>query len=90
MAQRIHTVGDSFWRQVRTNRPYPWHDWFNGSVWILDPDDYDGTLTAFRARCYYMAKEFGHRLRTSVKGGQLYIQALDNEGQPLPPPPPGS
>lgn len=72
-------------RQTPSTRAYPWHDWFDGSTWELTSEDFDGTLAAFRARCYYMAREFDYRLRTRVVDGRLYLQALDSEGNRLGP-----
>lgn len=77
-------------RQTPSTRAYPWGDWLDGSTWELTREDYDGTLASFRSRCYYMAREFGYRLRTRVLGDLLYIQALDSEGNLLPPLPPGT
>lgn len=68
-------------------RAYPWHDYLDGRTWQFAPGDYDGTLSAFRSRCFYMAKEFGYRLRTRVRGELLYIQALGPDGNLLGPVP---
>ena len=81
--------------QPRSTRIYPWDEWFDGGTWEITAEDYDGNLSAFRARCYYMAREFEYRLSTTVKDGKLYLKAwawdgselgqLDQYGQPITP-----
>jgi len=79
--------GSVRWQQTPSERIYPWHDWFDGSAWELTCADFDGSLAAFRARCYRMAREFEYRLRTRAEGDRLFIQALASDGSPLGPVP---
>lgn len=85
MANRIFEHEVPWRRQPASTRLYPWHDWFDGSTWLLTEDDFDGAMPAFRARLYYMAREMGYRLRTRLQPDGLYIQALAADGSPLGP-----
>jgi len=67
---------------------YPWHDWFNGQIWLLEHQvDFSGkNPNVFRNTIGSAAKRHNVRTRTSLKDGKyLYLQAIsDGDGNPLP------
>lgn len=88
MGKRIRTHDAGFYHY---DNVYPWHDWLDGSTWLLTPgEDFKQPVPAFRTLAYRIAKENEYRLRTRLRPEGLYIQALDSEGNLLPPLPPGT
>lgn len=46
---------------------YPWHEWFNGSPWLLRRgEDYSTSTASFRAIAGRAAKQEGLKLRTRL------------------------
>lgn len=50
--------------------------WLNGQTWELTPGvDYDCSTAAFRAHCYYLARQYEIKILTKLQDGKLYIRA---------------
>jgi hypothetical protein len=67
-------------------RFYPYLIWFDGEPHELKQgQDYDCPTPNLRKHLYDAADSFGHRIRTRQIPGGLLIQAIGEDGQPLPP-----
>lgn len=75
MAERITGASLPFDRSHEDKFPYD--EWFDGSVWKLDPDtDFPNSVTHMRCKLREVAQKRGLKLRTSTLGGGFYIQAI--------------
>lgn len=58
---------------------YPWDDWFNGDIWVLEHGrDFTAKLASFRVIAYAAARRRGVRLKTGLNpdGQSIAIQAI--------------
>lgn len=63
----------------------PARKWLDGNVHVLRPGvDYTGNLKAFRAKLWREAQLMGRNVQTKMVDGYLYVQALDNDFNPMP------
>lgn len=54
-----------------------WLTWMDGNIWALTPgEDFTESVAAFRAHCYYMARQYEMKIRTKYADGVLYVQAV--------------
>ena len=61
---------------------YPWNDWFNGAVWVLEYGvDFHCKPHSFRVNAYGVAKRRGLVLLTSFRdeGATIALQAVPRE-----------
>jgi hypothetical protein len=82
MARKIKTFPDHLSPTGRAEE-YPWDKWLDGDVWEFTMKDFPGiaNLDNVRATFYPAAKRRGRqdrivKLRTSIQGDKLYIQAI--------------
>lgn len=68
------------WAQPTGERTeYPWDDWFNGDIWVLEHGhDFTAKLASFRVIAYAAARRRNLRLKTGLKpdGTSIAIQAM--------------
>lgn len=76
MARTVNTLPDARHHTNPTN-PYPWDDWMNGQVWLIDNDDISHTnADSFILRAWHAAKRRGMRVKTRKRAEGVYIQAF--------------
>jgi hypothetical protein len=64
------------WRVGSTRYAAQMERWLNGQTWELTPGvDYDCSTAAFRAHCYYKAREYKVKIHTKFQNGKLYIKS---------------
>ena len=59
---------------------YPWDSWLDGGIYKLEHGkDFHGEVESMRVNIYTAAKRIGIRVRTSVEGADIVMQAYDDE-----------
>jgi len=67
--------------QTRRGRveAYPWADWFNGEIHLLEKGiDFDVDPKNFRASAYIAAKRHGLKIRAALLEDAIAVQVLDS------------
>ena len=61
----------------QTGYKYPWHELFDGSVWLVDPvDDFSAmSVEHFRAAAYKRASKEGVSVHVLERDDGVYVQA---------------
>ncbi len=58
---------------------YPWTEWFDGDAWELTRgEDFDPVSEQFGRSVYAVAQRRHIRVRVSVQGDKVYLQAMLN------------
>ena len=62
----------------QTGYKYPWHELFDGSVWLIDPVGEFGakSIEAFRAGAYDRAAKQGLSVHVLERDDGVYVQAV--------------
>jgi hypothetical protein len=64
--------------QGRGSTKYPWDEWLDGRMWILEPGvDFDGNVHNMRNAAYFVAKYRNLRVRVATPAdGTVHVQCL--------------
>jgi hypothetical protein len=66
--------------QGRKNK-YPWNEWFNGETWKLERGvDFKVDPKSFRDQAHGRGYYKRHKVRCSIDGDTVYLQAYGFEG----------
>lgn len=58
--------------------------WLDGHIYVLKPGVDFSNLGSLRAKLWKVGDRYGHRVRTKLENGVLYVQGLDLEGNERP------
>ena len=66
----------------RTGYKYPWHELFDGSIWLVDPvADFGATsVVHFREAAYKRASKEGVSVHVFERDDGVYVQAVKKGG----------
>lgn len=73
-----HQSWDLQVKRIQTQMKYPWHEWLNGSMWLLiQGEDFDMPLEQFRLYVLRYCSEHSVQVKTKKnrEGNALYIKA---------------